>query len=88
MSDATERRIVRVSIDGDLLQDMLTVGNNFDGVSVVEGLPPKAVWVGSTFDAQRLVIELFFMHESFDPVPGGTVPPQLSIVYQRSTASE
>lgn len=83
MSDTTGRRIVRVSIEPSLLQNMFTVGRTFDGVTVAEGLPEGAMCVGSAYDPQRLTAELFFVHESFDIVDTGNMVPQFPIVYER-----
>lgn len=71
-----ERRLVRVSMTVDLLQELLTQGFRAD-LECEIGLPAGAVFIGSTTDAPSLDVNLFFEHESFQPVPMGEMVPLL-----------
>jgi hypothetical protein len=72
------RNIVRVPVHMDLFQDFITQSNDLRITYCSKGLPEDAVWVGTTWDIERMTIFMFFAHETFAPVDEGAIPPDLT----------
>lgn len=67
----TSRKILKVPISFPLLSQLMVEGAEFLHVKCVKGLPEDAILIASHFDAYAQIVNLIFMHESFDEVPWG-----------------
>lgn len=76
MDPENSRRIVRISLSEELMRSFTVEKEHpTNMVTVVKGVPKSARLVATTFDAERLWVNLFFEHESYGLVPeGGTIP--------------
>lgn len=75
----TTRRIKRVSIAPVVLAGMLTKPKEGITVEIDNPLPPTAGVVGGAFDHEHNCFVLFVADKSFEVVPEGTIPPELSV---------
>lgn len=67
-------RVVLVSME--LLVDPLVQDHEFPRMTVTQGLPVGAEFVAVMPDWQRGVVELVYMHDSFDAVAVGAYVPE------------
>lgn len=79
----SDRRVVRVSVSGDYLFDMMKRSwvVTRKGSRCIKGLPSDAVFVRSHYDGVEGVAYLYFKHPSFEWVPDGAVPPIFYITH-------
>jgi hypothetical protein len=61
----------------------MTEGYEFhDGMKVVQGVPPDAVFITSGFDMQKMEAYLIFMHPSFEPLEIGNEIPRVDVIVE------
>ena len=73
------RRMVRVAITGELINDFIIEGSGKVCIEVLNGIPKDAQFVASTMDAASGIVYFFFVHPSFDEVSPGAIPPVKAI---------
>lgn len=76
-----ERRFVRAAVDVSIFADMLTDG--IDDKITVEGLPKDALFIGIEREVSMQAFLFVYAHESFDPVPEGEYPKNITLTLTR-----
>lgn len=76
-----ERRFVRAAVDVPIFANMLTEG--IDDRITVEGLPKDAVFIGVEREVTMQAFLFVYAHESFDKVPEGEYPKNLTLTLTR-----
>lgn len=69
----SDRRLVRIVLDMNLFSKVMEKGNHLE-IKCIEGLPEGAQMVGCGYDPAYAEVIAIYEHESFVPVPAGTVP--------------
>lgn len=83
-----ERRLMRVRMSIEFMQQFMTQGTELECVRVTKGIPADAVFIASMFDQSRMEASLVFSHESFPLVAAGEEIPEFTPEYARYTSVE
>lgn len=76
-----ERRFVRTAVDVSIFADLLTKG--MEDTITVEGLPKDALFIAIERDVAMQAFLFVYAHESFDPVPEGQFPTNVTLTLTR-----
>jgi len=76
------RRLKYIIIPPELLLEFMRTGwEPPPGLKCIKGLPLTAQFVGSTFNPNLMLVNLFFSDESFEEIPLGEVVPFAVVTY-------
>ena len=62
---------------------MMTQDHKIENIECTKGIPADVVFIGSSYDNQRMIVSLVFSHPTFESVGLGKLIPDFDIEFTK-----